>query len=94
MGGVDVHRSRLRISFVLVKAIRLRANQRLLGKQGLLKTVKLCNVVYVDTDASAEFEKHARKGRFAEEVYGAAADMPAFAKREAIEAGPTNSVIS
>ncbi len=37
------------------------------SKQGLLKTVKICNVVYVDTDSLAEFERRAREGEFAAE---------------------------
>ncbi len=42
------------------------------SKQGLLKTVKICNVVYVDTDSLAEFEKRVRNGEFAKEPVGAA----------------------
>jgi len=41
-------------------------------KQGLLKTVKIYNSVYVDVDSLAEFESRARKGEFAKGPYGAA----------------------
>jgi hypothetical protein len=42
-------------------------------KQGLLRTVKICNSVYVDVDSLAEFESRARKGEFAKQPRGAAA---------------------
>jgi len=38
------------------------------SKQGLLKTVRISNSVYVDADSLAEFENRARKGEFAAET--------------------------
>jgi hypothetical protein len=53
------------------------------SKQGLLKTVKICNSVYVDLDSLAEFESRARKGELAKEPHGAAAVVRAHAKEDA-----------
>jgi hypothetical protein len=42
------------------------------SKQGLLKTVKIQNSVYVDLDSLTDFERRARAGDFASEPHGAA----------------------
>ena len=43
------------------------------SKQGLLKTVKIYNVIYVDLDSLGDLEKRARAGEFIKEPHGAAA---------------------
>jgi hypothetical protein len=43
------------------------------SKQGLLKTVKIYNIIYVDLDSLADLEKRARAGEFIKEPHGAAA---------------------
>jgi hypothetical protein len=53
------------------------------SKQGLLKTVRICNSVYVDLDSLAEFESRARKGEFAQELHGIAATLRTRANQEA-----------